>query len=155
MAKADRFSGLFWFVFSLFFSVSAYRLGMGTLHQPGPGFFFFWTGIAVALMSLGIIVKSFRKRPGDEDKHAIFGKSKIRKVCLVLLSIFLYALLMEHLGFLIVTLALFLFLLGVIEKKRWLFAVLVSVAVTCIAYLVFEVGLQSQLPKGVLEFLRL
>ncbi|MBP1708970.1 MAG: hypothetical protein H6Q40_759, partial [Deltaproteobacteria bacterium] len=27
--------------------------------------------------------------------------------------------------------------------------------VTCIAYLVFEVGLQSQLPKGLLEFLRL
>ena len=61
---------------------------------------------------------------------------------------------MERLGFLIVTLLLFIFLLGVIEKKRWWFAVLVSLAVTALSYLLFEVGLQSQLPKGLLEFLR-
>jgi hypothetical protein len=57
-------------------------------------------------------------------------------------------------GFLIVTLLLFLFLLGVIEKKRWPFAVLVSLIVTVASYLVFEIALQSQLPKGLMEFLR-
>jgi uncharacterized membrane protein len=61
---------------------------------------------------------------------------------------------MERLGFLIVTLLLFIFLLGVVEKKRWSFAVLVSLIVTAMAYLVFEKGLQSQLPAGLLEFLR-
>ncbi len=155
MGKADRISGLFWLTFSLFFSHSAYKLGMGTLHQPGPGFFFFWAGIVVALLSLSVVVKSFGKRAPDGEKGSIFGKANVGKVGFVLLSLFLYALLMEPLGFPIVTLILFLFLLGVIEKKGWLFAVLVSLAVTGIAYLVFEVGLQSQLPKGVLESLRL
>jgi hypothetical protein len=61
---------------------------------------------------------------------------------------------MEWLGFLIVTLLFFIFLLGVIEKKRWLFAILVSLIVTAISYLVFETALQSQLPKGLLDFLR-
>jgi uncharacterized membrane protein len=61
---------------------------------------------------------------------------------------------MERLGFLIVTLLFFIVLLGVIEKKRWLFAVLVSLIVTAMSYLVFETGLQSQLPKGLLDFLR-
>ena len=61
---------------------------------------------------------------------------------------------MEWLGFLIVTLLLFLFLLGIIEKKRWLFTVVVSLIVTSSPILIFEVGLQSQLPKGLLEFLR-
>jgi putative tricarboxylic transport membrane protein len=154
MGKTDRISGLFWLIFSLFFSYSAYKLGMGSLRQPGPGFVFFWAGIVVALLSLSVIVKSFGTRATDEEKESIFGKSNVPKVCFVLISLFLYALLMEQLGFLIVTLLLFLFLLGVIEKKRWVFAVLVSFAVTVIAYLVFEVGLQSQLPKGVLEFLR-
>jgi putative effector of murein hydrolase len=61
---------------------------------------------------------------------------------------------MEWLGFAIVTLLLFIFLLMVIEKKRWFFAVPVSLAVTLIAYLIFEVGLQSQLPRGILQYLR-
>ncbi len=154
MDKADRLSGSFWMIFSLFISYHAYKLGLGTLHQPGPGFLFFWTGIVVAILSIVVILRSFRVLSPDEAKESIFGKWKVGKVVLVLVSLFLYAVVMEWLGFLIVTLLLFLFLLGVIEKKRWSFTVLVSLIVTVISYLVFEVGLQSQLPKGLLEFLR-
>ena len=154
MGKADRISGLFWLIFSLFFSYSAYKLGMGHLHQPGPGFVFFWTGIVISLLSLTVILRSFAKRSPDEAKGSIFGKGNTSKILLVLVSLFLYGLLMEHLGFLIVTLLLFLYLLGIIEKKKWLFTVVVSLIVTIISYLIFEVGLQSQLPKGLLEFLR-
>jgi putative tricarboxylic transport membrane protein len=154
MGKADRISGLFWLIFSVFGSYHAYKLGMGTLHQPGPGFLFFWTGIVIGLLSLTVILRSFGKRSPDEAKGSIFGKGNVTKILLVLVSLFLYGLLMERLGFLIVTLLLFLYLLGFIEKKRWSFTVLVSLIVTIISYLVFEVGLQSQLPKGLLEFLR-
>ena len=73
----------------------------------------------------------------------------------MLVALFLYALLMEWLGFFIVTFLLFIFLLAVIEKKKWWFAAVVSAAVTLFAYLVFETALQSQLPKGILGFLRL
>jgi len=62
---------------------------------------------------------------------------------------------METVGFILMTLVLFIYLLGVIEKKKWVFTIFVSVIVTVIAYLVFEVWLQSQLPKGLLAFLRL
>ncbi len=154
MGKADRISGLFWLIFSVFASYHAYKLGMGRLHQPGPGFVFFWTGIVIALLSLTVVLRSFGKRSHEEAKGSIFGKGNVTKILFVLLSLFLYGLLMERLGFLIVTLLLFLFLLGIIEKKKWLFTVLVSLIVTVISYLVFEVGLQSQLPKGFLEFLR-
>jgi phosphatidylglycerophosphate synthase len=132
MGKADRISGSFWFVFSVFISYESNKMG------------------------LGVIVRSFKKRPGEgeEANPSIFGKRIITKLVLVLISLFLYALLMEWLGFLIVTLLLFIFLLGAIEKKRWPIVVLVSLIVTALSYLIFEVGLQSQLPKGPLEFLR-
>jgi len=45
----------------------------------------------------------------------------------------------------------------VVEKKKWLFTAAVSVLITLLTYLtylVFEVALQSQLPKGLLGFLR-
>jgi hypothetical protein len=70
----------------------------------------------------------------------------------VLISVFLYAILMEWLGFLLVTLLLFVVILAVIEKKRWPVAVLTSIAVTGIAYLVFQTALKSQLPKGPFGF---
>jgi putative tricarboxylic transport membrane protein len=154
MGKSDRVSGSFWFLFCLFIIYQSYKLGLGNLYQPGPGFLFFWAGIVVAIMALVVVVQSFRARSAEEVKEAPTGKRAATKVVLVLASLFLYALLMEYLGFFIVTFLLFMFLLGVIEKKKWWFAVLVSVAVTLFAYLVFETALQSQLPKGILGFLR-
>ena len=155
MGKSDRVSGSFWFLFCLFIIYQSYKLGLGSVYQPGPGFLFFWAGIVVAIMALVVVLLSFRAQPAEEAKDVPAGKRTTTKVILVLVALFVYAALMEYLGFFIVTLALFIFLLGVIEKKKWWFAVVVSAAVTLFAYLVFETALQSQLPKGILSFLRL
>ena len=154
MGKSDRVSGSFWFLFCLFIIWQSYKLGLGNLYQPGPGFLFFWTGIVVAIMSLVVVMQSFRVEGTDEAKEAPTGKRTVAKVISVLVALFMYAALMEYLGFFIVTLLLFIFLLGVIERKKWWFAILVSAAVTLFAYLVFETALQSQLPKGILGSLR-
>jgi hypothetical protein len=154
MGKADRISGFFWLIFSVFVSYESYKLGLGTLYKPGPGFLFFWIGVVIGILSVAVVMKSFQSRKPDEGREIVFKKSNLTKVFLVLISLFLYSLFMERLGFLIVTLLLFIFLLGVIEKKRWSFTLVVSLIVTAMAYLVFEKGLQSQLPAGLLEFLR-
>ncbi len=153
MGKADRISGAFWFIFSLFVSYQSYRLGLGSLHVPGPGFFFFWTGIFVAFLSLVVIMRSLKQSGGEDAGEGATGRSKGKKIVLVLVSLFLYALLIERLGFLFMTFVLFVFLLAVIERKRWSFAVVVGLLVTALSYLVFEAALQSQLPKGILEIL--
>ena len=129
-------------------------MGLGTLHQPGPGFLFFWTSVVMAILSVTVVVRSLRKRPSGEAQRPAFGKKNVTKIVLVLISLLLYALLMEQLGFLVITLIFFIFLLVVVEKKRWSFAVLVSLIVTLVSYLVFEKALQSQLPRGLLELLR-
>jgi putative tricarboxylic transport membrane protein len=154
MSKSDRVSGSFWLLFCLFIIYQSYKLGLGNLYQPGPGFLFFWTGIVVAIMALIVVLQTFRAQAAEEVAEAPTGKRTATKVILVLVALFAYAVLMEYLGFFIVTFFLFIFLLAVIEKKKWWFAVLVSVAVTLFAYLVFETALQSQLPKGILGFLR-
>lgn len=155
MGKADRISGSFWFIFSVMVSIESYRLGLGTLHQPGPGFLFFWAGIFLGILSVVVIIRTWGSKKAGEPEISIFGGQNMTKVVLVLISLFLYALLMEKIGFIIITLLLFVFLLGVIEKKRWFFAIFVSILVTVIAYLIFEIWLRSQLPKGLLGFLRL
>jgi putative tricarboxylic transport membrane protein len=154
MGRADRISGIFWLLFSALVIIESYRLGLGTLHQPGPGFLFFWTSIALGIMALVVLIRAWISQKAGEPKISIFGTQNTRKIILVLISLFLYAILMETLGFILVTLLLFIFLLGIIEKKKWWFTVFVSVVVTVIAYLIFEIWLKSQLPKGLLGFLR-
>ena len=152
MSKADRISGFFWLFFGIMVSIESRRMGLGTLHRPGPGFLFFYVGIFASIMALIILIRAWAAK--KETREKIFGGQNIWKAVYVLIAIFLYALLMEPLGFIPVTLLLFLFILGIVEKKRWVLAILTSVAVTVGAYLIFETALQSQLPKGILAFLR-
>jgi putative tricarboxylic transport membrane protein len=153
MGRVARLSGLFWTLFAVFIGYHSYRLGLGSLHMPGPGFFFFWTAIFIGVLSLVDLWRS-RSVGMEAPQQETGGGTNVVKVALVLLALFLYILLIERLGFILVTLLLFLYLLVVIEKKRWSLAVLVSVAVTVAAYLIFETALQSQLPKGLLESFR-
>ena len=154
MSKADRISGIFWLIFALFVSIESYRLGLGTLYHPGPGFLFFWAAIVLGIMSLIILVRAWRNRESEEARNHHFGKLNIKKMILVMISVLLYALLMEKLGFIPITFLLFIFLLGVVEKKKWFFTIFTSVLVTGLTYLIFEIWLKSQLPKGFLESLR-
>ena len=153
MGKADRISGAFWFVFGVFVTIESYRMGLGTLRRPGPGFLFFWAGILMAILSLIVLSRAWahRRREAFPTK-AIFGPIDFLKIALVSASVFFYAFFMERLGFIPVTLILLLFLLGVMERKKIAFTVLFSIAVTAAAYLIFEVLLHSQLPKGFLGF---
>lgn len=153
MGKADRISGAFWFVFGVFVTIESYRMGLGTLRRPGPGFLFFWAGILMAILSLIILSRAWAdSRREALPTKAIFGPIDFLKIALVSASVFLYALFMERLGFIPVTLILLLFLLGVIERKGITLSVFISVVVTAAAYLIFEVLLHSQLPKGFLGF---
>ena len=154
MRKADQISGIFWLFFSGFICVESYRLGLGTLHQPGPGFIFFWTAFVMGILSIAVLIPAWTRKKTGEREGSLFGKENMLKIIFVLLSLFLYAFFMESLGFIPVTLLLFIFLLGIIEKKRWGLTIFVSVAVTGISYLLFEIWLKSQLPKGLLGFLR-
>ncbi len=154
MGKADRISGVFWLFLGLFVCIESYRLGLGTLHKPGPGFLFFWTSIFLIIMSIVVLIRAWSSMGTEEPGASIFGKEKPRKIVLVLLSLFLYAIFMETVGFIPMTLLLFIYLLGIIEKKSWFYTIFTSVVVTVAAYLIFETWLQSQLPKGLLGFLR-
>jgi putative tricarboxylic transport membrane protein len=153
MKKADRISGTFGVLFAVFMGIQSYLLGMGTLHKPGPGFLFFWTSVALGGLALVVLIRAvLEKNPGEREK--IFGEKNFSKIMSVLVSLILYAVFMEFIGFILITLLLFIFLLGIVEKKKWPLTVFISVAVTVVSYAIFEVWLKSQLPKGLLEFLR-
>jgi len=152
--RADRISGIFWLCFAVLVIIQSYHLGLGTLHKPGPGFLFFWVNIVLGIMSLIVLIRAWTSKKEEGLQSTIFGTQKVSKIIFVMVSLFLYAIFMEIVGFIPITLLLFIYLLGIIEKKRWFYTIFVSVLVTAISYLIFETWLQSQLPEGLLGFLR-
>ena len=152
MGKGNLISGSFWFIVSVFFTIESYRLGLGSLNHPGPGFLFFWAAIFLGILSLSLLVEAWRKRTKG-DRKEIFDKRNLWKIALVLVATFLYAILLEKLGFILMTVAILAFILGLIEKRGWLFTVSTSVIITAAAYLVFQAWLKTQLPEGIFEFL--
>jgi uncharacterized membrane protein len=153
MGKADRISGFFWLCFSILMIIQSYRLGLGRINQPGPGFLFFWVNIILGVMSLVVLFKAWAGKKKEGPQPAFFEGQRISKILLVLVALFIYVLLMETIGFLPLTFLLFVYLLGIIEKKKWFFTVFVSLVVTVISYLIFQIWLQCMLPYGVCAFL--
>lgn len=152
MRKADSISGSFWLVISMIMCVESYHAGLGTLRKPGPGFLFFGSGLFLGLMSCIVLLRALRARRLGEHAKPIFRDVNVAKVAFVLIALFSYALLVETLGFVPATFLLFLFLLGVIERKGLIFTGMVSLAVTLASLLLFDTWLRTQLPRGLLEY---
>ena len=152
MGRPDRISGIFWLIFAVIVCIESRRLGLGALHQPGPGFLSFWVGAFLGILSLIVILRSSLGVQPDESQRLAFLPRGFLKTAIVMLSILLYGLLMERIGFLLATLMLFILVLGIVERKRWAFTIFSSLAVTAGAYLIFQIWLKTQLPHGILNF---
>lgn len=154
MQKNDFVGGLFFLIFSGLVCVLSYRARVGTLHEPGPGFLFFYTGVVLGFMSLAMVFRSLKGRASWKPLGLLFRGANLRKVIPVLLSVFLYVALLEQLGFPLSTFLVLLFLLRAVEKKSWTLSLVTCLSVTVCSYLLFELWLEAQLPRGLLDFIR-
>lgn len=147
MKNLDVKSSLFWLILSIVIMVESYRFDIGSFHNPGPGFLTFWTGSILGLLSVILLLKSWKTRSNEMELD--FKKIMWKNVILVVASMFVYALLLEQLGFMLTTLLLIGFLLLAIESKKWYVVIAVAILTALMSYAIFELWLGSQLPKGI------
>jgi len=145
--------GPVWLLIGVIISAWSFRTGLGSFQEPGVGFVAFAAGLFV--MAIGALVTIFR-RPKAQKVGTVSARTRSRflesapfKLTYTLALLVFYALLLDFLGYIITT---FVVLFGLFfdpVDRRWpgpLLASFLSVAVT---YLVFEVWLKSQLPRGI------
>ncbi len=150
MEKSDRYTSLIYAAFGLFIAFEGYRLELGTLRAPKPGFLVFWGGIALSILSLVLFIQTFL--PQETEKITIRRKDlQLRKVLKLTVSLFFYAIVLRWLGFLLSTFLLLLYLLKGLEPQRWRVALILSIVTTFLCYLVFGVFLELRFPEGILE----
>jgi tripartite tricarboxylate transporter TctB family protein len=169
----DVRSSLFWLSLSVTVTAQSFRMGIGTLQNPGMGFMPFWAGGLLAILSFVLFFRAIleKKKVGggstgyqraaalpEEAKQArvidaVPAVAWRKKVFLISLALVCYAVIMPVTGYLIGTFLFMTFLYWFAEPTgiRWfLWSLLLSFLTTAASYYVFSVLLNCQFPSGIL-----
>jgi len=150
--RRDLVSALFWLAVAIFAVVQGLALKLGSLHQPGSGFFPFWGGVVLGVFSLVLVVQSLGGRPGTRMSTAApAAPLEWSRVVVVAGALLGYILLLERIGFVAVTFA-FLLLLFRLERRGWAFSAMTAGAGAAASWALFQLWLKTQLPVGPLGF---
>jgi len=137
-------SGLFFFAFSLFVIAESLRAGLGVLIKPGPGFLTFFVGLGLLCFALVFIRRGWTLRASQTLTRFP------RRVILALVSLFIYGLVLDSLGFAVATFLLVATLFRLGQSRTWVTLISMSILVTFSAYMLFGYLLRIPLPRGFL-----
>jgi putative tricarboxylic transport membrane protein len=152
MRDPDQSSSLFWLVIGIGIVLCSLKYGFGSLHEPGPGFITFFAGAILIILSLSLFFSSFRDQKARTRLQTLWAGLDPGKVFYVILLLVAYTFLLKPIGFLISTFFLLFLLFRVKGTYRLKSIFLMSLLVTVGSYIIFEIWLKAQLPKGVLGF---
>jgi hypothetical protein len=142
--------------------VSAYSLkhGLGHLNRPGPGFFPCLLGVIITCLALYKLITEFlvHAKATDAAKQTVpaeAGKpSGVGKLVFIALTLLAYALLLEWLGYIIITLFAMISLLRFSGYTSWPRIIAYSIIIAGVSYFIFHY-LGVMFPPGVLSYLGL
>jgi putative tricarboxylic transport membrane protein len=129
------------------------KLGFGSFQDPSAGFMPFLAGMLLGILSIIDLISGFVGH-GKSDKATaeIWTNADWPKLISTISMLLIYTVTFTTLGFLLGTILLLLFLFRVMEPRRWRIVLSASVVTAGLSYLVFKIGLDTQLPKGFLGF---
>jgi hypothetical protein len=130
----------------------SHRLGSGWASDgPQSGYFPFYIGLLTCVSSGVVLVQGLLRLKSDE--HVFVERGQLKQVLLILVPSTLYVLGVQLIGFYVpsaIFIGLFMKILG---KYSWLRSVAVSVGVSAISFMLFEIWFKIPLPKGPVESL--
>ena len=149
MTRKDIVPAVFFFLLSLCICFESLRLGVGNWRKPGAGFFPVCSGIGLGILAVLVLVKSWKMEgKGEGPRTPIFWWGRV--LCFLFLLVFIF--LLDTLGFILTSFVFVGLMMRVVERKGWVTSSLVALFVALASYGLFQICLQSQLPKGIFGF---
>jgi len=145
MKRAYLIADILWLVLACSVAYESWRLGVGTLVGPGPGFIPFGAGVILGVLAL---VAFFQTIFDNDCTLSCFKGGDILKILLVNTVLVVGVLLWERLGFIPVTLLLLIFMFRVLKPISWGRVVLAAALTMTFIWVLFVKFLGLRLPQG-------
>jgi putative tricarboxylic transport membrane protein len=147
MKKGDMGFAVICLGLSLWVILEGLRWPYKAEFTPGPGFFTIWLGILLGLLAIALLVEAWTRKSVDTKVVMPEGKVIIR-ISLITLSMVIFALVMNTLGF---TLSVFMWVglvLFFLEDVSAIRSISLGVAFSFVVFLIFRYWLEVNLPTG-------
>ncbi len=151
MVILDRVVGIALILIGFLFCIGSLRLGIGKLNSPGPGFLPLIAGGLLILLSLGTISEGRRIKRAESTSPLFKGKRSVVPFS-VLISLLVYSLVLDLLGYLLATFLMLVLLFSIWKKQRLMVVLGASALITVVTYFFFGSFLKITLPTGFLGF---
>jgi putative tricarboxylic transport membrane protein len=151
MKNPDQYSSLFWLILGAVIAGMSLHYGLGSLKDPGLGFITFVVGVVLSILSLAVFISSLKDHEERQSLRELWAGLEVEKVIYVVLLLVIYTLVLRSVGYLIATFILLCFLFRLKKPYRLRSILFMAFVTTFSSYVVFEIWLQAQLPKGILE----
>jgi putative tricarboxylic transport membrane protein len=155
MKKNELVSSLLCALVGVMFLIGSIDLGLGSLDEPGPGFFpFVMAACLISFSSIHFVFSLIKGRKFNVSTRQRFWPEDdgIKRILLTVVFLIGYVLCLNHLGFVLTTLLFMFVLLRFVEPQGWLRIFLVGVLTAGLSYAIFQAWLKSNLPVGFLGF---
>jgi putative tricarboxylic transport membrane protein len=159
MERHHRLVTLFWAALGIFVAAYSYRLGLGKLLEPGPGLMPFALGTILCLLALCKLVGETRS--GNREEGPIIkaqvhvgGRGDVGRIAGITLTLLIYALLLEVLGYIVTTFLVMAFLFRFAGYRGWPLILLYAAIIAGVTYFGFTY-LGTRFPPGILSLVGL
>jgi putative tricarboxylic transport membrane protein len=154
MKRVHQISSFLFLGFSAYLVFKSRQMEYYADLGPGPGFFPFWLGLLLAVLSVIWLVQ-VSTRPDEATEAGFFpGLRGTARVLSVLAAMALFGWVVDELGFQLTMLFFLGFLLMTLGRQNPLVTATVAVAGSFGVYYIFTNWLSVQLPASPIEFLR-
>lgn len=143
--------GVLWIGVGLLICILSWRAHLGSFREPGPGFMAFMAGLFITGVGVYMVVSQAFTRTvrdnGFDVAHAFRGVPWSR-IGYVTLLLFAYAAFLRVLGYVLTTFFMMWALFLDRRMNNWVVGFLKSLIIVTCSYLIFEVWLRCQFPRG-------
>ena len=146
--NSELWGGLFWLAVGAYIIFAGRDMGLGGLHEPGPGFAFYWVGILMCALAASVIGQAVLA--GGASVASLWVGTRWGKVLAVVALLLVYGVAFEPIGFIVCTVVMLLVLMWFVDPVEWWVAIVVAVGSTACVWLTMTKWMKIQLPAGVL-----
>ena len=141
--RNDQLSGLMLLALGVFVGWENRTYPLGSLHEPGPGYVPLLIAIFLGVIGLLIALQGRSSKPVAEMQWP-----EAQRALMIMAACAVATFALEPIGYRITILALFIFFLGVLERKKPLMVLTVAAAFSFLSFYLVGDVLRVPLPRG-------